>query len=892
MIPPSRALLAASAAFLAAAESPPAQIRLNQVGLLPDGPKRAMLPSAEKRPLPWRLTDRDGKVVASGNTEVFGVDRWSGEHVHRIDFTSVRRAGSGYRLQAGGAQSRPFAISADAFQRLPGAALSYFYQNRAGIPIEARFAGGPQWARPAGHPDERATCVSGKDSKGNAWPGCSYTLDVAGGWYDAGDHGKYVVNAGISVWTLMNLYERGRLRGAPGPFPDGAAAIPEAGNGVSDILDEARWEIEFLLKMQVPEGTRLRLPVGAKESAPGLAFSEIDASGMAHHKVADEKWTPLPTAPHKDPERRQLFPPSTGATLNLAAAAAQCARLWREIDATFSARCLAAAERAWTAARRNPNIYPIADFTGSGAYGDTDFTDEFYWAAAELFLTTRDPRYQDAVKASSFYRVGRVPEPGWNSVAALGTISLALAPDLPGDERSRQRAAILAAADAYLADSAKTGYAVPYAPARGYPWGSSGAILNRAILLALAHDFTGDAQYRDGVVDALDFILGRNPLDRSFVSGFGARPMANPHHRFWARQFDPAFPPPPPGGLSGGPNDTAMAEEVARALKGRCAPQTCWADDARAFSLNEVAINWNAPLVWVSAWAAEPSKSGPAPRLAITIDDLPVHRELPPGETPLGIARQVIAAFKAAKVPAVHGFVNGGWTERQPETEKVLRAWTEAGFPLGNHTWSHSDANSATVAEYEREIARNEPLLKRLGGRDWRWFRYPFLAEGEMPEKRAAVRAILARRGYRVADVTMDFSDWRWTAPYARCKADGNEAAIASMERAYLDSAQENIVFYRSLSQSLYGRDIPYVLLMHIGAFDARMLPRLLDLYRREGFRFVTLAEAERDPFYREAIEPSLPAAPQGLEGRAAARGLQLPPRKSHAAMLDLLCRK
>jgi peptidoglycan/xylan/chitin deacetylase (PgdA/CDA1 family) len=336
-----------------------------------------------------------------------------------------------------------------------------------------------------------------------------------------------------------------------------------------------------------------------------------------------------------------------------------------------------------------------------------------------------------------------------------------------------------------------------------------------------------------------------------------------------------------------------MAEDVARALKGKCAPQTCWADDARAFSLNEVAINWNAPLVWVSAWAGELSNRSPMPLLAITVDDLPVHGELPPGETALGVAEQVIAALKAARVPEVYGFINGSWIERQPETEKVLRAWSDAGFPLGNHTWTHRDSNSASLAEYEEEIARNEPLLERLGrGRDWRFFRYPFLAEGEAPEKRSAVRALLARRGYRVADVTMDFSDWLWTAPYARCKAAGDEAAIATMEGAYLAAARDNIGFYRSLSRSLYQRDIPYVLLMHIGAFDARMLPRLLDLYRSEGFRFVSLAEAERDPFYREAMQPSLPAAPQGLEGRAAERRLPLPPRTSPAAMLDKLCRK
>jgi endoglucanase len=131
-------------------------------------------------------------------------------------------------------------------------------------------------------------------------------------------------------------------------------------------------------------------------------------------------------------------------------------------------------------------------------------------------------------------------------------------------------------------------------------------ILNRAMILALAHDFTGAARYRDGVIDAMDFILGRNPLDVSFVSGYGARPMLNPHHRFWARQADPRYPPPPPGALSGGPNSNP-SDDHTRSMRGKCLHQTCWLDDYRAFSLNEVAINWNAPLVWVSAWLSTKS---------------------------------------------------------------------------------------------------------------------------------------------------------------------------------------------------------------------------------------------------------------------------------------------
>jgi endoglucanase len=362
--------------------------------------------------------------------------------------------------------------------------------------------------------------------------------------------------------------------------------------------------MEFLLRMQVPEGTRLRLPVGVKRTVEGMKFTEVDASGMAHHKVASEKWTPLPTAPHEDRLKRILFPPATGATLNLAATAAQCARVWREIDPAFAARCRSAAERAWEAARRNPEVWAIADFTGSGGYGDGDVADEFYWAAAELYSATGGEKYAEALRASPHFAREAAPEIGWNSVGALGTITLAALPNkLPKADVARLRGALVRAADGALSDGRKVGYAVPYDPP-AWPWGSTSSILNRGMVLALAHDFTGEARYRDGVVDAMDFILGRNPLDRSFVSGHGARPMLNPHHRFWARQAGAAYPPPPPGALSGGPN-VGMSDPVAAPLKGKCAQQKCWIDDVGAFSLNEVAINWNAPLVWVSAWMAE-----------------------------------------------------------------------------------------------------------------------------------------------------------------------------------------------------------------------------------------------------------------------------------------------
>lgn len=279
-------------------------------------------------------------------------------------------------------------------------------------------------------------------------------------------------------------------------------------------------------------------------------------------------------------------------------------------------------------------------------------------------------------------------------------------------------------------------------------------------------------------------------------------------------------------------------------------------------------------------------------KLAITIDDLPVHGEAPSGETPASVAEAMIKALLEGGATDAHGFVNGAWTERDPATLGILSRWSKAGLPLANHGWAHRHLNDMSLDEFEREVVRNEPLLTRFAGKgEWRWFRYPFLGEGDTAEKRAAARRILARRGYRVAAVTMDFSDWQWTGAYARCTTAGDRAAVARLERSYLDSALQDIRFHRGLSQSLYGRDIPYVLLLHVSGMSARMMPRLLRLYRSEGFRFVSLEEAQRDPAYADQMDPALPALPQGLEGKARSRGLAFPPRTDYAPLLEAICR-
>ncbi|HEY3704861.1 MAG TPA: polysaccharide deacetylase family protein [Terracidiphilus sp.] len=297
-------------------------------------------------------------------------------------------------------------------------------------------------------------------------------------------------------------------------------------------------------------------------------------------------------------------------------------------------------------------------------------------------------------------------------------------------------------------------------------------------------------------------------------------------------------------------------------------------------------------ILFASAAVLAACISAHSQQIAFTWDDVPAHSALPPGETRVEIGRKLIDAMKAEHMTGVYGFVNGVATEREPASEPVMKDWRAAAFPLGNHAWSHMNLNTAALADWEADVLKNEPILEKYAaGSDWHWLRYPFLAEGNTPEKRDEARKFLAEHHYRIAAVTMSFGDYMWNEPYARCVAKNDTAAIAQLETTYLDAASQDAGFRRAMAKALFSHDIPYVLLMHVGAFDARMLPRLLKLYREKGFSFVTLEEAEKDPFYKTSLDPSLPEQPDTLEGALQAKGLPLPPRPKMTVDVNGICR-
>ncbi len=569
----------------------PAQISVNQIGYFPNGIKIASIALESSSAMDWSLRNSSGLIVLSGKTILKGQDAASGDFLQIIDFSDYKIPGSRYQITAAGLESVPFEISNDIYSGLKNDALAYFYNNRSGIPIEAKYVG-EAWTRPAGHlTDNNVTCYKGVDAAGISWPGCDYSLDVSGGWYDAGDFGKYVVNGGISAWTLMNLYWS-----FPAVFPDGSLRIPEQGNGVPDLADEIRWEMEFLLSMQVPQGQPL--------------------AGMVHHKLHDLTWAPIPMVPPSEVDNnsdftkvgvgRYLYPPSTAATLNLAATAAQCARIWKWIDTAFSERCLTAAETAWKAALANPAIFAgNTPGNGGGNYDDNNVADEFYWSASELFITTGNEEYSAYLLGSDMF--GQVDSFDWGHTAPLGTMALAMTKNnLPADKLAILKERIISFADEMIAIQNKDGYSVPLQG--DYPWGSNGQILNNMMLMGVAYDISGgygispDGKYLDAMRLGMDYILGRNPVNMSYVSGYGTYSMQHPHHRFWANDPANGYPPPPPGALAGGPNSNP-SDPVAQAVNlADRAPSRRYLDELGSFTTNEVTINWNAPLVWVATF--------------------------------------------------------------------------------------------------------------------------------------------------------------------------------------------------------------------------------------------------------------------------------------------------
>ena len=269
------------------------------------------------------------------------------------------------------------------------------------------------------------------------------------------------------------------------------------------------------------------------------------------------------------------------------------------------------------------------------------------------------------------------------------------------------------------------------------------------------------------------------------------------------------------------------------------------------------------------------------PTVALTFDDLPAAGGLPAGETRTGIAARLAGELNARRLRGTYGFVNAIDLDDDPDAQQAVAVWISSGMNIGNHTWSHPSLTRVSAEAFEHDIALDEPALRQYAGnRDWHWFRYPNLEEGDTLEKRNAVRAWLRQHGYRIAEVTLTIQDDDWSDPYNRCLAKHDDAGIAWLKQSYLDNAAEFIRLGREEEQIAFGREIPNVLLLHATDFTTLMLPSLLDLLHHEGFRFASLSKVEKNPAYALDPHAGLPEGGPFPNLFLNSRHLQYPPFK------------
>ena len=535
---------------------------INQVGYLSSAFKELTLFEGSGN---VEFVDQSGATVLTVTPSAASTWNASGQSVQLVDFTELKTPGA-YSIKVNGQVVRnDLKIAADALDGVSKALLKFFYYQRASMALDETYAG--KWKRSAGHPDMGVSFHSSAT-------GGSGTVDSPKGWYDAGDYGKYIVNSGISTYTLLSLYEH-----FPAYFDNLKWNIPADGN-LPDLLAEIKYNLDWMLTMQASDGS-------------------------VYHKLTTLQFCGT-IMPNEDVDQRYIIGKSATATFDFAGVMAVAARVYKKFDASFADKALEAAKKAYAWGSANSNVYyNQPGDVGTGTYSDNNSKDEKNFAAAELLVTTGDASYS---VQGAFTNI-----PGWQDVSGLVTYSKATHPDVFSDAAAAKDS-LLAAADNYARRSS-TGFGVPMSKNDFY-WGSNSVAANMGVWLLHAFYLTGDSKYYKAAIGALDYLLGKNPLDMSFVTGFGKKSPMHPHHR--PSQAD-GVNEPVPGMLVGGPQpggeDVGSQEWECKDYRVSGAPAKSYLDDECSYASNEVAINWNSPAAYL-AGAIQALNLGHAPSFA------------------------------------------------------------------------------------------------------------------------------------------------------------------------------------------------------------------------------------------------------------------------------------
>lgn len=510
------------------------------------------------------IVDGSGTTVLTATPSAASNWAPSGQSVQLVDFSDLKTPGT-YSIKIGGQVVRNDLKIADSpFEDVTKASLKWYYYQRASMALEETYAG--QWKRAAGHTNETAQLHKSAGSG---------SLQSSKGWYDAGDYGRYIVNSGITTYTLLSLYEH---------FPDYFKTlkwnIPADGN-LPDLLAEIKYNLDWMLTMQASDGA-------------------------VYHKLTTLQF-PGDVMPNKDTEQLYVIGKGTAATFDFAAVMAVAARVYRPFDASYADKCLEAAKKAYAWGAQNPNVkFNNPSDVGTGSYADGSLGDEKDFAGTELFVTTGDASYKTSGASHNL--------PGWADVSGLATYGKATHATEFGNVAQVAKDTLLSVADDFEARST-TGFGVVMGDNDFY-WGSNSVAGNQGVWLLHAYYLTGDKKYYVAATKVLDYLLGKNPLDMSFLTGYGTKSPMMPHHR---PSTADGVKDPVPGMIVGGPQPGgedigSQTWECKDYRTGK--PATSYTDNRCSYATNEVAINWNAPFAYL-AGAIEAINAGYAPSFAV-----------------------------------------------------------------------------------------------------------------------------------------------------------------------------------------------------------------------------------------------------------------------------------
>lgn len=527
-----------------------AAIYLNQVGYLPEAAKTATL---HEKGAFQVLSKSDESVIFTGETKDFGIDEASGDAVYLADFSSIKEPGKYFLKDSKGNLSYSFEVKPDVYKNLQHDLIKALYFQRCGCALEEKYAGVYR----------HALCHGGlsKDFLDK-----NIIKDMAGGWHDAGDYGRYITPAAVTVAHLLYAYIL-----YPEKFNE-SLNIPESGNGMPDVLNECRYELEWMLKMQKDNG------------------------GVYHKLTAFSHASFI--MPEEDKDQFYMFQVSSMATADFAACMCLAYRVYKDFDQAFANRMLDAAKRAYAWLILNPDYkgFRNPDGSNTGEYDDDKKdVDERLWAAAEMLVTLGGPEYEETIWTLIKTDMSKT-DFGWIDVSGFASMAILL--DKKGVASVKLTnylsEVVLAEAERLVSLSKVCGYGVSMHP-EDYIWGSNMVVSNRGILLVLADIINPNSKYKEAALNQLHYLLGRNATGYSYVTGHGENAFSHPHNR----PNEAAKLPPMPGWVSGGPNKNPCDDAALAVLPKNCPPMKCYADHYMSYSTNEITIYWNSSMAFV-----------------------------------------------------------------------------------------------------------------------------------------------------------------------------------------------------------------------------------------------------------------------------------------------------